>query len=238
MKRLLASATALYLVSCAPGLGGPRPVDVPTVAFLADAAADAAEVGAAVRDVRSRIALVAGPADAAWHGAVSAASGLAHVSGPGVLAPDLAVAFLGMEAVGDTTIELSFDGGRFILHDALYDLGNRHFLDLLAFRVEQPATVRPLITALTEYVATDVMPGAAVIFAVVVPDPATGDSVGRLLSPMYRGAAHCGAPPERVARSEIRVFYGPEARMFCRSATVTELAQGDRVHAELVAGRR
>lgn len=237
MRRLLVSVCLFALVACAPRLD-PRPVDVPTVVFLAEADAAADAVGASIREVRPRHALVAGPADAAWFQGVAAAARLEGMSGPGVLAPDLAVAFLGMEAVGDTTLELRYDGGSFMLYDALYDLGRRRFLDLLAFRVERPEDVRPLIAALTAYKATDVMPGAAVIFAVIVPDAAVGDSVGRLLSPMYRGAEDCGVAPERVARTEVRLFYGPEARMFCRSASLSETAVGDRIHAELVAGRR
>jgi hypothetical protein len=240
MRRLLVSAAALAVVvaACSPRMGEPRHVDVPTVVFLAEAGADAAAVGAAIREARPRVALVAGPVDPAWFAAVVAASRLSHLSGPGELAPDLAVGFLGLEAVGDTTVELTYEGGSFRLHDALYDFGNRRFLDLMAFRVTDPATVRPLITALSAYVATDVMPGAAVVFAVAVPDAAVGDSVARLLSPMYRGVTHCGAAADVVQRSGIRLFFGPEARMYCRTAAVSELPSGVRVHADLVVGRR
>jgi hypothetical protein len=240
MRRLLVSAAALAVgvAACSPRMGDPRPVNVPTVAILAEAGADAAVVGAAIRETRPRVALVAGPLDPAWFTAVAVAAGLSNLSGPGELAPDLAVGFLGLEAVGDTTVELSYDGGSFRLHDALYDFGNRRFLDLMAFRVTDPATVRSLIGALNAYVATDVMPGAAVVFAVAVPDAAVGDSVARLLSPMYRGVTHCGASADAVQRSGIRLFFGPEARMYCRTAAATELPGGDRVHADLVAGRR
>lgn len=242
MKRLPASLTALILAAagCSPtmGTGDPRPTDVPTVAIRAAAGAAPAEVGAAIAEVRPRFALVAGPADEAWFRDMAAASGLASMTRPGVAAPDMRLAFLGMEAVGDTMMELSYEGGTFRVHDALFDLGQRRFLDLLSFRVEIAADARPMIAALTGYVATDVMPGAAVIMAVAVPTAAAGDSVARMLSPMYSGAAHCNASTEAVGRSGIRLFYGPAARIYCTSAAAEEVPAGDRVRAQLVVGRR
>jgi hypothetical protein len=238
MKRLLASFLPLIMVACAPGDGDPRPTDMPTVVLRADPGTAPATAAAALAEGNPRVALVAGPADPAWFGTVASAAGLAAVSGPGVVGPDLGLAFLGPEAVGDTTIVLEYAGGSFTLQDALYDLGQRRFLDLLAFRVESAAVARPTIGALTDYIATDVMPGAAVILAVAVPDAAAGDSVARLLSPAYRGVVHCGGSADAVAGAGIRLFFGPDARIFCRSAGVTSTAGIDRVHADLVVGRR
>jgi hypothetical protein len=238
MKRLLASVLPLVMIGCGPGDGDPRPVDMPTVVLRADAGTDAATAAAALAEARPRVALVAGPADPAWFEAVARAGGLATVSGPATVAPDRGLAFLGPEVVGDTTIVLEYEGGTLILQDALYDLGQRRYLDLLAFQVESAAAARPTIAALTDYIATDVMPGAAVIMAVATPDAAVADSVARLLSPAYRGVVHCGAAPEAVAGAGIRLFFGPDARIFCRSAHVTRTAGLDRVHADLVVGRR
>jgi hypothetical protein len=240
MKRLLVSLTALLLAGCSPtmGLGDPRPTDTPTVAIRAAADATAADVGAAIAEVGPRFALVAGPADEAWFREMAAASGLASMTRPGVATPDMGLAFLGMEAVGDTMMAVAYEGGTLMVHDALFDLGQRRFLDLLSFRADDAAGARPMITALTEYIATDVMPGAAVIMAVAVPSAAVGDSVARMLSPMYRGAVHCDAPESAVARSGIRLFFGPAARIYCQSAAAESLAAGDRVRADLVVGRR
>lgn len=238
MKRPFASLIALAAVGCSPTMGEPPLINMPTVAFRADGGTSAEAAGTAVGEAGPRIALVIGRPDEGWFQAVAAAAGLSGLSGPGTIGPDLAVGFLGMAAVGDTTIELRYDDGSFQVHDALYDLDQRRYLDLLAFQVEDPGEARAKIRALTQYIATDVYPGAAVILAVAVPTAEVGDSVARELSPAYRGAAHCGAPADGVAGSGVRLFYGPEARLFCRSATVAATAAGDRVRAELVAGRR
>jgi hypothetical protein len=237
MNRLLASLLVILLVACAPNMGDPRPVSVPTAAFLASADVTADVVAEALLPAAPRIAFVAGPGDEAWFNAVASMARLGPVSGPATLRPDLAVAFLGMEVVGDTTIELTYEGGSFVLHDALYDLGRRHWLDLLAFEVGSADVARPILEALTAYIATDVMPGAAVAIAVAVPDAVVGDSVSRLLSPAFRGTVHCGASVEAVDGSGIRLYYGPEARIYCRDASVVSTAGGDRVQAALVAGR-
>jgi hypothetical protein len=237
MNRLSVSLFVLLLAACAPNMGDPRPVNVPTVAFLAGTDVTAGMAAEAIQQAAPRIAFVAGPGDETWFEAVARMAGLEPVSGPATLRPDLGVAFLGMAPVGDTTLELTYEGGSFVLHDALYDLGRRHWLDLLAFEVASADVARPVLEALTAYIATDVMPGAAVAMAVAVPDPVVGDSVSRLLSPAFRGAAHCGAPAEAVDGSGIRLYYGPEARIFCRDASVVSTAGGDRVQAALVAGR-
>ncbi len=238
MRRLFASLIVLAGVGCSPTMGEPPHINMPTVAFRAETGANPDAVGAAIREAGPRIALVAGPPDDAWFQAVAREAGLSGVSGPGTVGPDLGIAFIGMEPVGDTTVELSYPGGTFRVHDALYDLDRRRFMDLLAFRVDDAADARAKISALTQYIATDVYPGAAVILAVAVPTSAVGDSVARQLSPAYRGAGHCGAAADDIAASEFRLFFGPEARMFCRSAAVTATAAGDRIRAELVAGRR
>jgi hypothetical protein len=239
MKRLLVSIVTVIVAGCSPtmGLGDPPRTDVPTVVLRADANAGAASVGAAIREASPRFALVVGPGDVAWFTEMAATSGLDAMTRPGVVSAEMGLAFLGQEAVGDTLMTIAYEGGTFPLHDALFDLGQRRFLDLLSFRVDNAAAARPMITALTEYIATDVMAGAAVIMAVAVPDAAVGDSVARMLSPMYQGAVHCNAPAESAARSGVRLFYGPAARIYCTSVAVEQIAVGDRIRAQLVVGR-
>jgi hypothetical protein len=240
MNRLPLSLAVLSLVavSCGPSMGDPRPMDLPAVALVAPPATGADVAAAALAETRPRVALVMGPADPGWFDAVAQGARLTPVTGPGVLETELAVAFLGREAVGDTTLSIAYEGGSFILHDALFDLGQGRMLDLLAFRINGPSEVRAMLGALSAYVATDVMPGAAVIMAVAVPTPAVGDSVARLLSPMYDGVSRCGVPMDDVASVGVRLFYGPEARIFCRSAGAERTAAGDLVRADLVVGRR
>jgi hypothetical protein len=144
-----------------------------------------------------------------------------------------------MEPLGDTTITLPYDGGRLTVHDALYDLGDRRLLDLLAFRVEDGADARAAIRALLEYVATDVDNAAAVVMAAAVPSPAVGDSVARMFSPGYYDALRCETGQASTpARGGLRMFYGPEARIYCEAATAAEAEVGDLIRASLVLGRR
>src|SRR5690606_39112688 len=97
------------------------------------------------------------------------------LSGPGV-AGSVAFGFLAGEAVGDTTIVLPLEGGGEVaLHDALYIVGAGRYLDLLAARFSPDADVREAVRALLNYIATDVMPQAAVVLAVNAPDPAAAE---------------------------------------------------------------
>jgi hypothetical protein len=238
MTRIFVSLLLVITTSCVSVVTDPRPIALPTVVLHSDATVQSAVAGAAIREGSPRVALVLGPAEGEWYDAVAAAAGLRGASGPGWLGPDLGVAFLGLDAVGDTTIEITYDGGRFTLQDALYDLGDRRWLDLLALRVETPQQARPLLLALADYVATDVEPDAAVVIAVAVPSGEVGDSVAHMLTPMYRGAPLCGADAGAVEAAGVRLFFGPEARIFCRSAAAEATAAGHRVRAELVLGRR
>jgi hypothetical protein len=234
---LAAVALGAGCMSGAPG--DPRPVDMPVSALRAAGGVSAAAAGEALREAGSRLVLVMGPADPAWYPAVQAAAGMEHMTRPAELGPDVGVAFLGLEPVGDTLMALRHSGAAtFHVHDALYDLGRDRLVDLLSFRVETGAEARPLVTALSEYMATDVPPGAAVVMAVAVPSRAVGDSVAMMLGPMYSGVVGCGADAGAVAGAGIRLFYGPAARMYCTGAEATTTAAGDRVRADLVVGRQ
>lgn len=243
MTNALRSIIALAVVALGSGCmsgapGDPRPVDMPVTALRAGDDVSAVAAGEALREAGPRLALVMGPVDPAWYAAVREASGLAHMTRPATLGPDLGVAFMGLEPVGDTLMELRYGDTQFGVHDALYDLGRDRFVDLLSFSVESAAEARPLVISLTEYMATDVLPGAAVVLAVAVPSPAVGDSVAMMLGPMYRGVVGCGADVRAVAGAGVRLFYGPDARMYCTAAEAAPTAAGDRVQAALVVGRQ
>lgn len=215
-------------------MGGGPDVPLSTVALRADADATPAQAAAALEEMGTDVALVAAAADAAWFASVAQASRL-DLSGPAYQG-DLGLAFYGPEALGDTAIELSYEGGTFMLQDALYEMEGDQYLDLMAFSVPSAVAVRPLITSLMEYIATDVMADASVVLAVAVPDQETGESVTRMLGPGYFDALRCGEGAPGPSAGEILLFYGPEARVRCRDARADRTAAGVRIHASLVAG--
>ena len=227
--------TAGVAAACAVNLGGPRDFALTTVGLRTVGGTTVAQAAESLRG--AEVALVASPSDAGWFSGLAQTTGL-HLSGPAVTDDGLGLAFLAMEPVGDTIIRLAYDGGTFELLDALYSLDDEGpYLDLMAFRVERAADARPMIRSLLQYVATDVMASSAVVFAVAVPTAAVGDSVARMFSPAYFDAARCdGEGAGSVAG--IRLFYGPEARMYCQGASAAAAAGGEVVRATLVVGRR
>lgn len=239
MKRLSLSllALTLFMAGCAVGMRGVKSIPVTAVALRPAPDVGPEAVGAALVESEADVAFVTGAVDSAWLASVAGIAELT-VSGPAVVG-DVRLAFLGGEPVGDTTIVLSHDQGALTVHDALYEVDDDRYLDLLVFRVDDVATARPAIAALLRYMATDVMNSAAVVMAVEVGSAAAGDSVGRFLSPAYFDALRCepglATPSERAG---IRLFYGPEARVYCRAAAVDGRAIGDWVRADLVLGRR
>lgn len=237
MKPLVSLMAVLGVTACAVNLGGPRDIDLSTVALRAAGDAASGDIAAVLDEAAAGAALVVAPGDSAWFGALAEATGRT-LSGPGV-AGDLAFGFLGDEPAGDTTVVLPYEGGSLTVHDALYEVRSERFLDLMAFRVDDAADARPAIAALLRYMATDVMNSAAVVMAVAVPSAAAGDSVARMLSPGFYDALRCEpgmAPAED--RAGIRLFYGPEARVYCRRASVERPGGVELVRADLVLGRR
>lgn len=235
LSRSLVAALTLGVTACAVNLGGPKDIPVSAVALRAAANAGPDAVAAALTETDA--ALVTGPVDSTWLASVAQATGLtltrpATVNG-------VTMAFLAGEPLGDTTVVLSYDRGSVTVHDALYELDDDRFLDLMIFQLDDPAAARPAVRALVEYMATDVDNSAAVVVAAAVPSAAAGDSVGRLLSPAYFDALRCepglAAPADRAG---IRLFYGPEARVYCRAASAEAPEIGDVVRADLVLGRR
>ncbi len=242
MNRMIARFGApllatLALGACASSMGAPREISTPTVALRVDPAATAAGIAAALQDARARAVFLTADRDDAWFAEVAAATGL-HVTGPATAGP-MRTAFLAPEALGDTIYRLPYEGGAITLLDALFEVDEERFLDLIAFRIQKDDPVRPIMTALLEYVATDVNNAAALVMAVTVPDEAVGDSVARMLSPAYSDVRRCGAEAIVTPAGErTRLFYGPSARMFCTEALARHTALGEWVQAQLVMGRR
>lgn len=227
----------LLLSACATGLGGPRALDMPTLVVRADPGAAPSDVAGAIEAAGARATFLTSTADADWFEAVAAASGL-HLSGPAAMG-DLRMGFLGPEPVGDTTHQLAYDGGTLTIQDALYEIRENRLLDLIAFRIPDAVGARPAISSLLSYVATDVDNAAALVMAVAVPSGAVGDSVTRMLAPAYFDARECdGGAALAGEGEEIRLYYGPAARMYCTGTRVEDPAIGTWLRADLVMGRR
>lgn len=237
MTRLAPFAVALVLGACAANFGGPRDIEVPTAALQADGDAAPAAIATALQQAGVEVAFLFSTRDAAWFSDVADAAGL-RLSGPASMG-EQRMAFLAPEPVGDTTLRLEFEGGSFNIQDALYEIDNDRFLDLIAFRIEEGQPVRAVADALTAYIATDVANVAALVMAVMVPDAATGDSLARLLAPAYYDTLRCDADrTDQPTGEHVRVFFGPEARMFCAGARTESVGVGELLRAELVMGRR
>jgi hypothetical protein len=237
MQRIVVSILALGAAACATTMGGPEEVGLSAVAYRVAAGTSPAAAAATLAGDAADVALVVAPGDSAWFAALAEAADL-HLSGP-ARAGDLGLALLAMEPLGDTVIDVRYDGGSIPMVDALYDLADEHYLDLMAVRVQEGDAVQAVATRLLRYIATDVPPSAAIILAVAVPSPAVGDSLARLLSPGYFDALRCGGTDAPGAfAGEIRLFYGPEARLWCGDAEASRTGAGDRIHAELTAGLR
>jgi len=208
----------LVASGCSVRLGGPGPVEYRTVALSTGAGTLPDQVAKYIRLANANLVLLAAQEDSAWFAEVARRSNLT-LSGPGD-AGGVALGFLASAPVGDTTVALPLEsGGSVVVHDALYRVDKQRYLDLLALRVDDVASVRPVVQALLRYVATDVMTDAAVVLAVAVPDAQTGDALASLLDPIFRDARSC--LPESIqaavpAGAGMRLFYGPEARLSCR----------------------
>jgi len=229
---------AAALAACAVNMGGGKAIPLVAMGLRVDPGTTAAAVASSLSAAEADVAIVTGAIpDSAWLAEVGAPRGLT-VSGPAG-SGDMAMGFLAGEPLGDTTLALTYDGGEFILHDALYAPEEDRLLDLMVFQLEDPAAVRPAIGALLRYMATDVDNSAAVLIGVAVPTAAVGDSVARMLSPAYFDALRCepGLAPAS-ARAGIRLFFGPEARMYCEDAGTEDPGIGDVIRARLVMGRR
>lgn len=192
---------------------------------LAEAAGPAARPGDVARALLTtdpQFVLIRGPADSAWFASVAEESGLI-LSGPSV-ETGLGFAFLsGAEALGDTTLAIPVgDSGAFVIHDALYELAEGVFLDLIAFRADDTPDPHALIQAFLAYVATDVMTSAPLVLGIQASDPMLADSIEVLLRPSFRPPTECeggGASSSPADLSGLRVFVGTPAQITCQEAS-------------------
>lgn len=219
-RQFLWIAAAGLAAGCAIRLGGPKPVEYRTVAFDAGARTPPADVASLIRQADANLVLLAAAADSAWFGAVAREADL-RLSGPGA-AGDISFAFLAGEPVGDTTLVLPVEGGgEIVVHDALYQVDERRYLDLLAVRFSADAVPRAAVRSLLDYIATDVMQESAVVLAVDAPYAGTADSITDLLSPAFTDARSCLADDgATTAPSDwgMRLLFGPQYKLRCEEA--------------------
>ena len=236
MKRIHQTVLAVLAIAlvagCAVRVGRAAP-EARTVIALRPTGQTPAAVAPLIRSANADVVLVAAANDSAWFAELARASAL-QLSGPGVAGATRLGFLTRTAAVGDTTVSLRVEGGdSLVVHDALYDVPGKRYLDLLAFRIDAATPLRAAVRALLEYVATDVMPEAAVAIAVEVTEPALGDSIAAVLSPAFTDVTvGCEEEPDAAPRG-IRLFYGPELRMRCERAS---LVAPDGVQARLVIG--
>lgn len=236
MRRLwVVMGLAALTAGCALRLGGPAPENRRTVAMTIGAGLPADSAAAQIRARDADVVLLSTPADSAW------LARAAYVAGYSLSASTSnangSFAFLTRTAaLGDSTVTLAVEGAdSLVVHDALYEVDEERFLDLMAFRMERGAAVQPTIRALLLYVATDVIGNASVAILVDAVDAATADSVAALLSPAFTDARMCVDEDDAAApRTALRLFYGPQTLMECRNA---RFVSDNLIDAQLVIGR-
>ena len=238
--RVAAALSSVAMAACAVRLGGPSPEEYRATAWPAAAAATAEATARDLSELDADIVLLAADRDSAWFAQVAEATELT-LSGPGRTG-DVAQGFLTrrLELLGDTSIVLNVDGGgRLHMHDALYQISEGRYVDLMLIRIDRDSDLRGSVRTLLSYIATDVGPTAAVVFGLHAQTPAAADSVAVLLRAAYGDAWECAEADEDDGRSappELRLLYGPPARTRCVSANVLS-APGSPVAANLVVGR-
>lgn len=236
MRRMwLVVAVAAFTAGCALRLGGPAPENRRTVAMKIGAGLSADSAAARIRALDGDAVLISTPADSAW------LARAAYVAGYSVSTSTRggngSFAFLTRTAaLGDSTVALAVEGAdSLVVHDALYQVDDDRYFDLLAFRIGSSAPVQATIRALLLYIATDVSGNAAVAILVDAADAATADSVAALLSPAFTDARACVDDDDaKVQRTPLRLFYGPQTHTECKNARVVG---ADVIDAQLVIGR-
>lgn len=215
-----AVAGVVLTAGCAVRMGGPAPVEQDAIT-LHVTNETAEQVAAQLREHGAEVAILSSTRDSAFYADVAARAGMKSTR-PG-RAGSTTFAFLGPQAIGDTTLSIKVNGGGEVqLHDALYRIDKERRLDLMAVRFES-ANLRESVRALLGYFSTDVMATAAVVMAVEAPTPALGDSISVLLRAAFGDTWECtkeGHNGPRNPNLPIRMFYGPSARIGCRSAEV------------------
>jgi hypothetical protein len=103
------------------------------------------------------------------------------------------------------------------MHDALYQVDDDRFIDLMMVRLDAP-DLRAAVRTLLAYIATDVGARSAIALAVEAPSAAAADSAAVLMRATLGNAAECGSIPAADQPASLRLLYGPSARLRCLSA--------------------
>lgn len=219
-RRVISIALFALSAGCATPLGHPKPMPEDILAMRVADTTTAQQFGALLKQHNVSAAILSSAHDSAWYAQVAATTAMkmtrpAHVGAN-------TFAFLGPQALGDTTLTLKVQGGGDIrLHDALYRIDKNRRLDLMAVHIDPGANLLESVHALLAYVSTDVMANAAVVFAIEPPTPALGDSVSILMRAAFTDAWECtkdGKTGSRNTELPMRMFYGPNMHISCDSA--------------------
>lgn len=217
---LLLPLAAVVATACALRLGGPSTRDYNTLALRAAAGMSVADAAERIRQSAGDVVLLSAEADNAWFEGVAAAAGLA-LSGPGRTSPRGMAFLTNLEILGDTSLVLDVSGGgRIHMHDALYQVDERRFIDLMMVQFDAD-DLRAAVRTLLGYIATDVGSNAAIVLAIDAQSPALADSAATLMRATLGSGLECVTAAEQQQPSQpLRLLYGPSARMRCTDARV------------------
>ena len=236
--KVVVAVAAMFAAACSARLGGSKPAEQQMAAIRIASGATAEQVAQTLTQRGLEYAILSGERDSAWYADVATRAGL-KTTRPGS-AGTTTFAFLGPEAIGDTTLALKVPGGGELrVHDALYRIDKNRRLDLMAVKIEPNANLEASIRALLTYVASDVLAHAAVLLAIVPPTPELGDSVSLLTRAAFADAWECtpqGRDRPNQSDMPIRLFYGPPVRMTCARAERVNLG-GDAILGHFVLPR-
>ena len=162
----LVVAAALLAACSSVRLGGPSPSDLDAIAMVIPADATAEQVAQILTQRGVDYAILSGARDSAFYADVATRAGLKNTRPGGT--GSTRFSFLGPQALGDTTLALKVTGGgEVLIHDALYRIDKNRRLDLMSVRIEPNVNLRESVRAVLAYVATDVLPNAAVLLAIL-----------------------------------------------------------------------
>ena len=225
MKGSATVLVVMVLAGCASGLvpgGGPDERDA--LAWQVPAGTSAEQVGARVQQGGYEFAMIAARQDSAWLATAATRAGL-QMTRPGRVGNSY-YTFFGPKAVGDTTHTIEVPGGgRIRLHDALYRIDKNRLFDVILARFDSVNSLNNGVRALLGYVGSDVSGTAGLLLGIEMANPQVGDSIAVLMRAYLTDARECASRAPATTPA-IRVFYGPRARLTCRSAEVLNEAGG------------
>lgn len=215
--RFAVIAVATVLAACAVRLGGPSPVEYDVAALAEPRNADADAVAERIRGSGADIVLLVGErTDSAWYQYVAYRAGLG-LSGPGTTTGRGYAFLANLELLGDTSLVLDVPGGGSVhMHDALYQIDETRFLDLMTVRLLGP-DLRAAVRTLLDYIATDVMATAPLLLVFDGPTPQRADSAAVMVRATIANALEC-VDAGVAGETPLRMMYGPSARVRCLGA--------------------